>query len=187
MIPNNVDPLLQHFFPEQDEPLDFQKIAAETNRSPSAEVRKILNHREPDFADFGEMMANFRLGIPLPAASSSFAKSAKSGARIEQDGDFCTEYGPDGGFVRCWIGSPTERPDFESLHKSAEFQAADTLLTEYQRTHGSGVPLEERLGPLVERACTLLSADLAQKLRKALRALDIPLIHFLFEKAFLAA
>lgn len=38
-----------------------------------------------------------------------------SGGRIEVDGNECTEYAADGRFLRCWIGSPSERPDFSSL------------------------------------------------------------------------
>ncbi len=52
---------------------------------------------------------------PLVVRTSGATHFTKSGGRIEVDDDECTEYGADGGLLRSWTGTPSDRPQFESL------------------------------------------------------------------------
>jgi len=80
MIHDNIDPMLQHFFPEQDEPIDFAKIAKATNHAIVRRSPQNLVYEGCDFADFYRLLEASRLGLPLPAsgADSSFSKSTTS-------------------------------------------------------------------------------------------------------------
>ena len=106
-----MDPLLKILLrlDDEEEPLDFQKIAAETNRPPSEEAKKMLNQREPEFSDFREMMTNFGLGLlPTSPTSGTGAEYVKGhGPAPERVHPampiIAREPSPVGLFVKAWI------------------------------------------------------------------------------------
>jgi len=162
MIHDNIDPMLQHFFPEQDEPIDFAKIAKATTTPLSEEARKILCTKDADFADFYRLLEASRLGLPLPAsgADSSFSKSTTSTSLAKR---YIETHVLESGAARHALGC-------------AHY---------YQKFAGEpGVTLTERLQGLVDKALTLLSAEDGGLLEKAAKALDMHLVAFFLEKAF---
>jgi hypothetical protein len=164
----------------------------------SAEHRAILE--EPDGLDRREFnyliesgqgfLAAFKAAAGMSPVSP-FAKHASGEepvARVEHDGDCHSEYAVDGRLLRCWFGS--SRPDFEGMHKILQkngvAQKADKLMEDYRRSGANGLPtIVERMTALAEAALPFLSADLAEKLMKAVRAMDVDLVYFFCTKALI--
>lgn len=68
--------------------------------------------------------------------------------------------------------------------KDAEaFEKADGILRDFQNNHDKK-SLSEQLAPLCERACEKLSKENADRLRRALAALDLSIVTFFLGEAF---
>jgi hypothetical protein len=152
----------------------------------SAEHAAILS--APEGLDAREFHFHVVSGGGLREAyEKALAKAASTEvARVEVDGNSHSEFGHDGRFLRSWSG--TVRPDFEGMHKilakNALAQKADALMTEYRKGGKEGLPsITERIAALAEAALPFLSADLREKLGKAVRAMDVDLIYFFCTKA----
>ncbi|SRR6266404_1630980 len=157
-----IDDDLKHMLREEEPEHDFAAIAKAATAKPSAEALAILNRHEPDFSDFHEMMTCLHFDLPLPASStsSSFLKSSTSASLAKR-----------------YIETHTV--------ESGAARHALACHTYYTKHAGeAGVTLSERLQGLVARALTLLSAEDGELLEKAARALDMHLVAFFLEKAF---
>jgi hypothetical protein len=112
---NNVPDVFKKMVAEQ-EAVAFQKLIA-----PGQRAKNTFEAMVEEAIEALTKRSNIRresdrepLVIRKGSASTYFAKS---GGRIEYDENEneSTEYGVDGRFLRCWVGSPSDRPNFESL------------------------------------------------------------------------
>src|SRR6266568_862951 len=146
----------RHLFREQDDPVDFAKIAAEKNRPPSPEIRALFNQREPDFQDTREMLTANAMGLPAASMTKGTIDTMLAKRFIEANGV-----------------------------QTSEARHALALGVYYSKHAGEpGVTLTERLQGLVDKAVNLLCPEDAELLIKAARALDMHLVAFFLEKAF---
>jgi hypothetical protein len=157
---SNVPQEHRHLFREQDDVVDFQKIAAAKKAGPSPEVRAAFAEREPDFQDLRSLLDANGLGLPMPAWATRSSAVSK------------------GTITRSLAKRYIETHPIET--GAARHALA---LSDYYERHGDA-GIEERLRGLADKAKTLLSAEDGETLEKALEALDMLIVAACFEKAF---
>jgi hypothetical protein len=129
-----------------------------------------------------DVLARYRLPAePLvPGALTPEFKSILEGASVDRrEFDFHTA---NGDFAKAFAFQAESAP----LHKrksEEDFEKADEVLRAFKNDHDKK-SLSEQLAPLVTRACTVLSAEDGELLRKAWAALDLSILSFFLSRAF---
>jgi hypothetical protein len=158
---DNIDERLRHLFREQEQEIDFRKIAAAKTAPPSPEVIALFGEQhEARFENIHDLLESKALGIDPPTwvKVASLTKGTITATLAKT-------------FIR------------ERGAESAEARHALSLAVYYDRHPDGGIT--ERLRALADKAKTLLPNEEGELLEKALKALDMYIVAACFEKAFL--